>query len=107
MPTSVQGRRGGHYARPVATEHMRRPDDLQPNAVALVAAERRLHLGHEREVLALMLERDMDEHLRPEILHRADVRLERPAFDDLQRLGTEAHRDPARAVAERRRLTRA
>src|SRR5436190_23066006 len=97
---------GRRDAGPVAAEDMRRADELKADALAELTREGWSHLRHERHAVAPMIDRDVDEHLRTEVLDGPDLRPQRTVGDDLHGFGTEADRDVGRAVRHRRcRLT--
>ena len=70
------------------------------DVVAGLGLERRRHLRHERDAVAAVLDGDVDEHLRAEVLDRPDLRAQR-AVADAQRLGSEADRERALGLGQR------
>src|SRR3954468_19886874 len=85
----------------VALEHVSRSGDLQPDVVAVLAAERGLHLRHERHLLAMMLDGHVDEDLWAQVLDRADTRPQGPVAH-AKRLGPETHGDVSLSLGEQR-----
>src|SRR5947207_12313449 len=80
-------------AGPLGVEQMDVARDLEPDAVAEGAVERRCRLRHERDRLAAVVEEDMDEDLGPQVLDRADLRSQRTVVPDRQRLRTKTDGD--------------
>ena len=62
----------------VGVEDVRRAGDLQRDVLAGLGAEGRLHLGHQRDLLPEVVDRHVDEDLRPEVLCGAHLRTQRP-----------------------------
>src|SRR4051812_2011838 len=84
---------------PIAVEEVRRTRELEANVVSELTLKRRRHLRHERQRLSLVLDGEMNEHLRSEILDRPDLRPQ-GAIADTQSLRAEPDRDFAGGVRE-------
>src|SRR3954447_3492438 len=100
MPELAQGRVRRRDAQTIADEDVRRAYELEPDVVTRLSRERGRHLRDKRHAVAAMVDRDVDEDFRAEVLNRANGRFER-AVADAERLGPEADRYLACAASKR------
>src|SRR5262245_47700812 len=87
----------GRPPRLGVVEEMDGAPQRETDVLVRLAREGRVDPGDDAPLLAVVLDDEVDEHLRAEVLDDADSRGDRPLVADVDRLWAEAHRQASAA----------